>query len=496
MRLSLSSLGRNFKIKFILFFSLFLCFALLAKQKPQNSKINHKSIKKITTAVEYLTAKDTKDRITNKGSFNFEPFIQPEESSPTIILDRTKKFQTIIGIGGALTDASAETFYKLPMDKQNEIMTALFNKDSGNGFSLGRTNINSCDFSSSSYTYDETAGDTSLKDFSIAHDMKYKIPFIKAALKEAGNDITMFASPWSPPAWMKTNNDMLHGGKLKPEYYKTWANYLTKFIKEYRKIGISFWGMTVQNEPMTVQRWESCIYTANDERDFVKNYLGPVLHNSGLSNLKLMIWDHNRGIMYQRAAAVYEDPDAAKYVWGTGFHWYVGNHFDNVRLVHDAFPNKHLLFTEGSESNFFADSINEWKWGEIYGKSMIMDLNNWAEGWAAWNVILDQTGGPNHTDNFCMAPIICNTKTGELTYMNSFYYLGHFSKFIRPGARRIICSSNSDDLMATAFENLDGKIAVVVMNTTDRPLEFHTWIEQSAVKTTSPAHSIITLVLY
>ena len=494
MSINLSRL--EIKLKFILIFSLFICFALMANQKSLNSKKNHKSIKKITAAVEYLTAKDSKDRITKQGTLSFEPFEQPEESFPTIILDRTKKFQSIIGIGGALTDASAETFYKLPLNKQNEIISALFSKDSGNGFSLGRTNINSCDFSSSSYTYDETAGDTSLKDFSIAHDMAYKIPFIKAAIKEADNDFTLFASPWSPPAWMKTNNDMLHGGKLKPEYYKTWADYLAKFIKTYHKIGLSIWGMTVQNEPMAVQRWESCIYTADEERDFVKNYLGPVLHKSGLSNLKLMIWDHNRGIMYQRAATVYEDPEAVKYVWGTGFHWYVGDHFDNVRLVHDAFPNKHLLFTEGSESNFYADSVKEWKWGEIYGKSMIMDLNNWAEGWTAWNVILDQTGGPNHTDNFCMAPIICNTKTGELTYMSSFYYLGHFSKFIRPGARRIVCSSNSDDLMATAFENIDGKIAVVIMNNTDKSLDFNTWIEQSAVKTKSPAHSIITLVLF
>jgi len=492
--MDLISQRANGVIKYLMIFIFIISSSLAGKEL--GNKVKKNNYKKITTAEVYLTAKNTDDRISKKKSLTFEPFEQPEESAPTIILDRTKTFQTIIGIGGALTDASAETFYKMPADKQKEILTSLFNKEEGNGFSLGRTNIHSCDFSSSSYTYDETQGDTALNDFSIAHDLKYRIPFIKAAIKEAGNDLKLFASPWSPPAWMKTNNDMLHGGKLKTEYDRTWANYLVKFVKAYRNEGVPVWGMTVQNEPMAVQRWESCIFTAKEERDFVKNYLGPTLYTSGLSDLKLMIWDHNRGIMYQRAATVYEDSAAAKYVWGTGFHWYVGNHFDNVRLVHDAFPQKHLLFTEGTEANFNADSLHEWKWGETFGKSMIMDLNNWAEGWTAWNVILDQNGGPNHTDNFCMAPIICNTETGELTYMNSFYYLGHFSKFIRPGAKRIICSSNSDDLLATAFENKDGKIAVVVLNTTENNMDFYTWIEDSAVKCNSPAHSIITLLLH
>jgi glucosylceramidase len=200
--------------------------------------------------------------------------------------------------------------------------------------------------------------------------------------------------------------------------------------------------------------------------------------------------------MYQRAKVVYDDPEASKYVWGTGFHWYVGNHFDNVRLVHDAFPDKELLFTEGTEANFDADSLHLWKWGEIFGESMIMDLNNWAAGWTAWNVILDENGGPNHSDNFCLAPIICNTKTDQLTYMNSFYYLGQFSRFIRPMAKRIVCSSNDDNLLATAFINTDGKIAVVVMNKTDKEIEFNTWLDEKAVKTKSPAHSIITMILY
>jgi len=443
----------------------------------------------------YVTARETGDRLTKKATLTFVPLEQPDEHVPTIILDPAKTFQTLVGIGGALTDASAETFAKLPPGKQQEILTAFFDREKGNGYSLCRTNIHSCDFSSASYTYAETPGDTALAHFTIAHDLKYKIPFIKAALAIAGPELRLFASPWSPPAWMKTNNDMLHGGKLRPEYGWTWASYFVRFVEEFEKAGVPIWGLTVQNEPMAVQPWESCIFTAAEERDFVKQHLGPVLERSGLSRIKLMIWDHNRGIMYQRAKVVYDDPAASKYVWGTGFHWYVGDHFDNVRLVHDAYPDKELVFTEGTESNFDPATVRDWKWGEINGRSLMMDLNNGAAGWVGWNVILDEQGGPNHVGNYCMAPIICDTKSGELTYMNSFYYLGHFSRFIRPGAKRIICSSNWDDLMATAFLHPDGTVAVVVLNQTDVDIPFHVWIDNRAVTSNSPAHSIETLVL-
>jgi glucosylceramidase len=486
------------KLFFLITLSIVFLFGLsticLSLENKENK--NSDSQKKIYKNAEvYLTAKNTDNRLTNKGLLKFQLLVQPGENFPTIILDKDKTFQNMEGIGGALTDASAETFYKLPEDKQQEILTALFDKEKGDGFSLCRTNIHSCDFSSSMYTYDEVSGDKDLEHFTIEHDLKYKIPFIKAAFDKTGNDMKLFASPWSPPAWMKTNNDMLHGGKLLPEYNQTWADYFVHFVNEYENAGVPVWGLTVQNEPMAVQTWESCIFTAEEERDFVKNFLGPDLEKAGLSDIKLMIWDHNRGLMYQRAKVVLDDPQASKYVWGTGFHWYVGDHFDNVRLVHDAYPDKGLIFTEGTESNFYADSIKLWKWGEFFGRSIIHDLNNWAQGWTAWNVILDEEGGPNHVGNFCMAPIICNTKTGELTYMNSFYYLGHFSKFIRPGAKRIICSSNSDDLLATAFLNPDGKIAVVIMNQTEKNIDFDTWMDGKIIKTKSPAHSIITLLL-
>jgi glucosylceramidase len=490
-----------FSMKRMLFL-LTIASALLAVSsctpQKQDSSTKHHEISSVTlklqTASQFVTAKNTDLRLSPGQDLAFQDLVTPSEHEATIMIDPKMSFQTIEGIGGALTDASAETFYKLPVNKQAEILKAYYNPVDGIGYSIGRTNINSCDFSSDSYAYAE-AGDTELKNFSIDHDLKFKIPLIKAAIKETGDNLKLFASPWSPPAWMKSNNNMLRGGKLLPEFFQTWADYYVRFVQEYNKQGITIWGLTVQNEPAAVQTWESCIYTAEEERDFVKNFMGPSLAKAGMSDIKLIIWDHNRGLMYQRAKVIMEDPEASKYVWGTGFHWYTGDHFDNVRLVSEAFPDKKLLFTEGCGYPFNYDSLLNWKWGEVYGKSVLLDISNGASGWTDWNILLDETGGPNHVGNFCLAPVIGNTKTGEVIYTDSYYYLGHFSKFFRPGSKRITCSSNSDDLLATAVINPDGGVAVVVLNLGDKDIDYKVWIENRAVTAKSLKHSIVTLVI-
>lgn len=451
---------------------------------------NEASIKSVA---EYLTAKDTGQLLARVADLDFAPMPQPTEQQQCVFVDSSATFQSLLGIGGALTDASAETFYKLPKDKQQELLFAYFDPQAGIGYSLGRTHINSCDFSSESYAYVKE-GDTNLDSFNLAHDEKYRIPFIKEALAVAGKDFSLFVSPWSPPAWMKSNNDMLHGGSLLPKYYDAWARYYAKFIKAYENEGIPVWGLTVQNEPMASQTWESCIYTAKEECDFVK-ILGPTLADVGLKDKKLIVWDHNRGMMFQRAQGVLDDPIAAKYVWGIGFHWYAGDNYENVKRVKEAYPNVNVLLTEACLYPFNFKKINEWQWGETYAKSMINDFNNGAVGWTDWNVLLDETGGPNHVNNFCYAPIHGDTRTGKLHYMNSYYYIGHFSKFIRPGAKRIISSSTVDALATTAFVNPDGKIAVVVLNTSENKQPFSLWIQGQAAKTTSPAHSIMTLMV-
>jgi len=447
----------------------------------------------------YTTADSTNLRLTlTDSSLQFADFGQPKETQPCVFVDPTKTFQTMVGIGGALTDATAETFAKLSADKQQELLDAFYSTKKGIGYTLARTNINSCDFSSDTYTY-VADNDKQLKTFNIDHDRKFKIPLIKKAIVAAGGKLTLFVSPWSPPSWMKDNNDMLHGGKLKADYADAWANYYIKFIQAYEKENIPVWGLSVQNEPMATQRWESCIYTGEDERDFIKNHLGPVLYKNNLSAKKLIAWDHNRDLIYQRASTVLNDKEAAKYVWGIGFHWYetwTGGtmQFENLKRVAETFPSKHLIFTEGCAEVFNMQKINEWWLGEKYGRSMINDFNAGTVGWTDWNVFLDENGGPNHVGNFCFAPVHADTKTGKIYYTSSYYYIGQLSKFIRPGAKRIISSSSRSELLTTAFANTDGSIAVVVMNDSGKNIPYHLWIAGKAVEVTSLPHSIATLV--
>ena len=446
----------------------------------------------------YTTADKTDYRLSQTATLNFKPMGQPLETQVCVFVDPSKRGQTILGIGGALTDASAEVFAKLSPAKQQEFIDAHFDPRKGIGYRLARTNIHSCDFSSASYTY-VSEGDKALRSFNIDHDRQYRIPFIKRAIAATGGRLTLFASPWSPPAFMKTNNDMLHGGKLKPEFYQSWANYYAKFIKAYEKEGIPIWGISVQNEPMATQTWESCVYSAEDERDFLKNYLGPTMRREGLGEKNIIAWDHNRDLIYQRVSTILKDPAAAKYVWGIGFHWYEpwsGGEmmFDNVRLVRETFPDKPLIFTEGTVDSFKADDIRNWRLGEYYGRSMINDFNDGAVGWTDWNVLLDERGGPNHVGNFCFAPVHADTRTGELIYTNSYYYIGHFSKFIRPAARRISASPSRSALLSTAFINPDRTVSVVVMNKSDQKVDYYLWVDGNAAPVTSLPHSIQTLV--
>jgi glucosylceramidase len=424
-----------------------------------NSRMFSTEGKKITV---FSTADSSNLRLSLTDTLSFKDLPQPVETQICVFVNPNKTFQNFIGIGGALTDASAETYAKLSKEKQQEFMQAYYDVNKGIGYSLGRTNIQSCDFSTAPYTY-IAEGDKELKTFSVDHDKQYRIPFIKQAIAAAGGKLTMFASPWSPPAFMKDNNDMLHGGKLKPEFYQPWADFYTKFIKTYEAEGIPIRGISIQNEPMATQRWESCVYTAENERDFLKNNLGPTMAKEGYGDKKIIVWDHNRDLMYQRATIIFDDPEASKYAWGIGFHWYESwsggtEMYDNVARVHEAWPDKNIMFTEGCAESFKAGGYYNWALGERYGRSMINDFNNGTVGWTDWNILLDETGGPNHVQNFCFAPVHADTKTGELIYTNAYYYIGHFSKFVRPGAKRISSVASRSQLLTTSFINEDGKV--------------------------------------
>jgi len=450
------------------------------------------------TVAVYTSADSTNFRLTKTDELQFKELRQPLETQICVFVNPDKTFQTFVGIGGAITDASAEVFAKLTPEKQQEFLNAYFSKDKGIGYTLVRTNMNSCDFSSGSYTYIQE-GDKELKTFNIQPDKQFKIPLIKKAMAMIGNKASFYISPWSPPAFMKDNKTMLYGGKLLPEYRQAWANYYVKYINALEKEGLPVWGLTIQNEPMAKQIWESCIFTAEEERDFLKNYLGPTLQKAGLGNKKITVWDHNRDLLVQRANTILDDPAANKYVWGIGFHWYESwsggdQVYENVGKVYEQYPTKNLIFTEGCVEKFDANKYQLWKNGQRYGKSMINDFNNGTVAWTDWNILLDQNGGPNHVKNFCFAPLHADTTTGELIYTPSYYFIGHFSKFIEKGAKRVSSAASRSQLLTTSFINKDGKVVTVVMNQSNLKINYFLCIGTTATEVSILPNAIQTLV--
>ena len=448
---------------------------------------------KKSTLSHWLTARDLPARLVPQPPKDIKPLDDGRSKSATVWVDDMVSYQEIEGFGGAFTEASAVTLKKMPAEKQEEILRAYFDPAAGNAYNLCRTHINSCDFSTGNYASCEQEGDTSLTTFSIARDQQALLPMIRRALEVSGGTMKLFASPWSPPAWMKTNGQMNRGGHLKPEYRQTWAEYYVRYIQEYAKAGVTIWGLTVQNEPEATQPWDSCEYSPADERDFVRDHLGPTLERAGLGGVKIIIWDHNRERLYDRAKIVYSDPQAARYVWGSGFHWYAANVFENVQRTHDAWPDKKLLFTEGCQEG--GPHLGSWLTGERYAESVIQDLNHWTVGWVDWNLVLDELGGPNHVGNFCSAPILADTRTGEVHYQSSYYYLAHFSRFIRPGARRILTTASKDELEVTACKNPDGSLVAVILNRSESTIPLTLKMNQGEALLESPRRSIITALL-
>ncbi|MEK8029831.1 glycoside hydrolase family 30 protein [Ideonella sp. DXS29W] len=448
----------------------------------------------------YTTAEAAPQRLALTATIVPASGSQPPEGDVSVFVNPAHRFQTVLGIGGAITDASAEVFARLAPAQQQQLLKAYFDPKEGLGYSLLRTTIHSSDFSSASYTYVKE-GDASLASFDVAPDRRHRIPLLKRALQtiaDGGGTATTFASPWSAPAWMKDNGSMLQGGKLLPQYAAAWASYFTRFIRAYEKEGIPIWGITVQNEPMARQTWESMIFTAEEERDFLKNHLGPTMQREGLGDRKIIVWDHNRDLITHRAHTILADPEAAPYVWGVGFHWYetwAGGEpmHRNVAAVHEAWPQVNLLLTEATVERFDPARLQWWPNAERYGSQMIADFNSGAVGWTDWNILLDERGGPNHVGNFCFAPVHADGKTGELVFTPSFAYLGHFSKFIRPGAQRISAVSSRSNLQTTAFVNPNGQLAVVVMNATDLAVNYRLQIAGQEVALTIPAHAIQTI---
>ncbi|HSI08109.1 MAG: glycoside hydrolase family 30 beta sandwich domain-containing protein [Rariglobus sp.] len=411
--------------------------------------------------------------------------------TPVITLDPGRTFQEIVGFGGALTESSAWALAQLPPARRAEVVRAYFHPTEGLAYNLARTHINSCDFSVNSWALADTPGDHALASFTLEPMRRWVMPLLHEARAVGGADLRFLASPWSPPAWMKTNANMLLGGKLREDCRDTWARYYVRFLKAMRaEEGIDFWALTVQNEPAATQPWESCIYSPEEERDFIRDHLGPVLAASAHHDTKIISFDHNRDILEAYAGAVFADPAAARFVWGAALHWYVSEDFAATSRLLKKFPDKHVLFSEGCWEG--GAKPGQWDRGARYARNIIGDLNHGVCGWIDWNIVLDIKGGPNHVGNLCDAPVLVDPATQEVLFQSSFYYIGHFSKFIRPGARRIACENPVDGMQATAFRNPDSTLAVVVHNPGPDVFEFTLACGTDRIAVCIPAFAIQT----
>lgn len=448
-----------------------------------------------------LTKADSQERLAHLGDRVFPGKNVPvSKTIPRITIDSEHPRQTIIGFGGAFTESACHNLAQLSPAKQAEAFRAYYHPSEGLNYSLGRTHMNSCDFSLSSYACANVPGDRNLDSFTLERESKEIIPAIQRAIavrqEWTGNNagIKLLVSPWSPPAWMKSNQKMTNGGSLLPEFADVWARYYVRFIQELAKVGIPVWGVSVQNEPQATQTWDSCRYTPAEEAAFVGDHLGPSLAAAGLGNLKILVCDHNRDIIHAHAMAAMINAKAAKYVTGVGIHWYHQDKFEELSRIRMDYPQLGLYFTEGCIEG--GVKLGQWDRGEIYAHNMIGDFNNGLEAWLDWNLALDLQGGPNHVGNYCDAPLVVDAANDRLHYQSSYWYIGHFSRFVLPGAKALPTNWPLNCPMeTTAFINPNGQVVVVAMNKGNQSEHLQLELKGQVWELELAAHSIETWLI-
>ena len=415
------------------------------------------------------TTYEGKERITREQTIPFCDDGGREEQ--LINLYPQVIYQQMDGFGGAITDSAAYIYSLMNPEQKKQMLDEYFGQGTMK-YRFVRIPIDSCDFSLSHYEADGDEADASFESFSFARVEKYILPMLADAEAAYGGRLEIMLSPWSPPAYMKTNGERNHGGKLKACYWKRWAEYICRYVEEYRSRGFNVTMLTLQNEPKAVQTWDSCIYTSEDESRFVRDYLGPKLEEAGFSDIGIFVWDHNKEEGYQRFKEVIADEKTRKYVKGEAIHWYTGDHFETIEMVRKKYPEKEIFFTEGCvEYSRFADSGEIYK-AEMYAHDILGNLNAGINASLDWNLLLDEKGGPNHVGNFCAAPIMC--VPGEDSYEKrlTYYYIGHFSRYIKEGAVKIGTSRYTDGIEVTAFLNPDGERVAVILNKSEKEVPY------------------------
>jgi glucosylceramidase len=409
-----------------------------------------------------------------------------------IHIDVQSPAQKILGFGGAFTQSASSVLEPLSPERREDALCAYFHPEEGIAYNMGRTHIGCCDFCTELYTLNDTPGDTDMTHFDISHDERWLIPFIKNAARICGQRLLLYAVPWSPPAWMKTNETLSGGGELKSEYYQAMGRYLVQFVRIYGEHGVDIWALGIQNEPDEVQRWASCRYSAEQENAFLSQGLLPALDAGGFKDIQILLWDSNKDHMLARTRELLSDPVLLRRGCGVAFHWYSGDYFENLYTIRKEFPDVLLISTESCTA--LPEDVTDWSIGERYAHEIIGDMNNGANAFIDWNLFLDKRGGPNMYGNFCTAPIMVDTENDSLVYLNSYYYIGHFSKFIHRGAVRLGVVPNGSILEVCAFQNPDGCIITVVLNTLDIPQKATLCVNNRRARLYLREHSIQTVI--
>jgi len=415
-------------------------------------------------------------------------FSQTLNNNPTITVDTSNTYQSIDGFGFALTGGSAYLIYRLPSDKRSALLNELFRSDSTSiGVSYLRLSIGSSDLNQNVFSYDDIpAGqtDTTLKNFDLGADKYNVVPLLKEIVAINPN-ISLIATPWSAPAWMKTNGSSV-GGSLNPKYYKVYAQYFVKYIQVMKAEGIHITAVTPQNEPLYGGNNPSMVMPATAEDDFVKNYLGPAFNAAGLDT-KIVIYDHNCD-QPDYPISILNDPVARKYVDGSAFHLYGGS-ITALTQVHNAYPDKNVYFTEqwtGGPGDFAANL--DW-----HVKNLIIGATrNWSKNVLEWNLASDPNYQP-HTPGGCSTCMGALTIGSSITRNVSYYIIASAAKFVRPGSKRI-ASNIIGDLQNVAFKTPDGQKVLIVLNDGSAKQQFNIQFTNKVVSTSLEAGSVGTYI--
>lgn len=316
-----------------------------------------------------------------------------------------------------------------------------------------------------------------------------------ADIRALGTAPKLMLSPWSPPAYMKSNGSKNGGGRLLPEYRARWADYLCRYVAAYRARGLDVFALSPQNEPNAAQSWDSCCYSPAEERDFIRDFLSPALCRHGLGDVTVTVWDHNKERLFDRVDAICSDARANEAVGAAGFHWYSGDHFQALELVARKYPDKLLIFTEGCIEYSRCERDAQLQNARRYAEELIGGFNAGLNAFLDWNILLDSDGGPNHKGNYCDAPVMATPDFDGLRRNLSYYYLGHFSRYVRPGALRLGVTRFGDALGFAAFRNPDGGVAAVALNRTGNPLDFTLRVGGSLCALRCPGDAISTILL-